>query len=293
MQASEGGNKCALAKVSSSSNAAANSLSKTQRLSPTDNAASKSRDDFGMQATTDQMTNDHLLMPSRVNLHESGLRRSPRLKEQAERRHEKAHVTWASNLPHVVTLFTLFSLVSDYKVTAPSYALSPNASYTDHMVSHIHELNELYDGTMNTVVSYAFSTVALDMSNNEVFTYTKALQQPDADKFVEAMGKEVNDHESRDHWEIVCRSTIPAGVKTIRAIWSFKRKQYPDGTLNKHKACLCAHGGMQQWGVSYWETYSPVVNMLTVRLLLALCNIHGLHSKSIDLSWSFLRLIWT
>ena len=118
--------------------------------------------------------------------------------------------------------------------------------------------------------------------------YTKALQQPDADKFVEAMGKEVNDHESRDHWEIVRRSTIPAGVKTIQAIWSFKHKRYPNGTLNKHKARLCAHGGMQQWGVSYWETYSPVVNMPTVRLLLALCNIHGLHSKSID----FLRRIW-
>jgi hypothetical protein len=70
-------------------------------------------------------------------------------------------------------------------------------------------------------------------------------------------------------------------MKTIQAIWSFKRKRFPDGTLNKYKARLCTHGGMQQWGVSYWETYSPVVNMLTVCLLLALCNIHGLHSKSI------------
>ena len=120
------------------------------------------------------------------------------------------------------------------------------------MVSCVHELNELYDGTMNTIVSYAFSTVALDMSNNKVFTYTKALQQPDADRFVEAMSKKVNYHESRDHWEIVLRhSTIPAGVKTIQAIWSFKRKRYPGGTLNKHKACLCAHSGMRQWGVSY------------------------------------------
>jgi hypothetical protein len=102
------------------------------------------------------------------------------------------------------------------------------------MVSHVHELNELYDGTMNTVVSYAFSTVALDMSNNEVFTYTKALQQPDADKFIEATGKEVNNHESCDHWEIIRRSTIPAGMKTIQEIWSFKRKRYPDRTLNKH-----------------------------------------------------------
>jgi hypothetical protein len=44
---------------------------------------------------------------------------------------------------------------------------------------------------------------------------------------------------------------------------------------------------MQQWGVSYWETYSPVVNMLSVRLLLALCNIHGLESKSIDFFLAF------
>jgi len=106
-------------------------------------------------------------------------------------------------------------------------------------------------------------------------------------EFIEAMGKEVNNHETRDHWEIVHCSTIPAGVKTIQAIWSFKRKRYPDGILNNHKAHHCAHGGMQQWGVSYWETYSPVVNMLTVRLLLALCHIHGLHSKSIDFALVF------
>ena len=76
-------------------------------------------------------------------------------------------------------------------------------------------------------------------------------------------------------------------MKTIQAIWSFKCKRYPDGTLNKHKAQLCVHGGMQQWGVSYWEAYSPVVNMLIVRLLLALCNIHGLESKSIDFILAF------
>jgi hypothetical protein len=44
---------------------------------------------------------------------------------------------------------------------------------------------------------------------------------------------------------------------------------------------------MQQWGVSHWETYSPVVNMLTVCHLLALCNIHGLESKPIDFILAF------
>jgi hypothetical protein len=71
------------------------------------------------------------------------------------------------------------------------------------------------------------------------------------------------------------------------SIWSFKRKQYSDGTLNKHKACLCAHGGMQTWGQNYWETYAPVVNWASVCILLAVAKIHGLSSKSIDFVLAF------
>ena len=56
----------------------------------------------------------------------------------------------------------------------------------------------------------------------------------------------------------------------------------PDGTISRYKARLCAHGGMQQWGVDYWETYAPVVNWTSVRVLLALAAIHNLESASID-----------
>ena len=83
------------------------------------------------------------------------------------------------------------------------------------------------------------------------------------------------------------RSDMPENTKTIMSIWSFKRKRYPDGTLNKHKARLCAHGGMQTWGTNYWETYAPVVNWASVRLLLAVAKIHKLPSKSIDFVLAF------
>jgi hypothetical protein len=200
---------------------------------------------------------------------------------------KKAHVTWASNLSRMIMLFTLYSLMSDIKIPMPSYTISLQATFAERAATRFHEVNELYDGMLNIICSYAFSAVALDMSNNKVFTYTKAMQQPDAPQFIEAMSKKICDHKSRDHWEIVKCSTIPPGNKTIQAIWSFKHKRYPDGTLNKHKAWLCAHSGMQQWGVLYWETYFPIVNMLTVCLLLALCNIHGLESKSIDFILAF------
>eukprot|EP00957_Ditylum_brightwellii_P004238 321999-Ditylum_brightwellii.AAC.1 len=78
------------------------------------------------------------------------------------------------------------------------------------------------------------------------------------------MEKEIDNHESRNHWTLVPRSSLPEKVKTIKVIWSFKCKRFPDGTSNEHKARLCAHGSMQQWGKNYWETYSPVLNMLTI-----------------------------
>ncbi len=113
------------------------------------------------------------------------------------------------------------------------------------------------------------------------------MKQDDQDKFIKAMQVEVEAHEERNNWTMVLRLTLPEGSKTLRAIWSFKQKHFPDGRLNKHKACLCAHGGMQQWGKNYWETYSPVVNMLSVCLLFAVAHIHGLDSKSIDFVLAF------
>ena len=70
-------------------------------------------------------------------------------------------------------------------------------------------------------------------------------------------------------------------------IWSFKRKRHPDGRLSKYKARLCCHGGQQQWGVQYWETYSPVVSWMAVRTLLVLAKIHNLHTQSIDFTLAF------
>ncbi len=76
-------------------------------------------------------------------------------------------------------------------------------------------------------------------------------------------------------------------AKLIQAIWSFKRKQLPDGTLVKHKARLCAHGRMHQCGTNYWETYSPVVDMVAVCLILLLARINKLDLKAIDFVLAF------
>eukprot|EP00957_Ditylum_brightwellii_P027891 2107422-Ditylum_brightwellii.AAC.1 len=59
-------------------------------------------------------------------------------------------------------------------------------------------------------------------------------------------------------------------------IWSFKRKRYAEGSLVKYKARLCCHGGQQQWGVSYYETYASVVSWPSVRTMMIMSKLYNL-----------------
>ena len=59
---------------------------------------------------------------------------------------------------------------------------------------------------------------------------------------------------------VIYLSELPKEEKLIIVIWSFKRKQSPDGMLLKYKARLCTHSRQQMWGENYWKTFSSVVN---------------------------------
>ena len=159
---------------------------------------------------------------------------------------------------------------------------NPRSSF-ERSMAHLSLATQHFDGTLNYVHPAAFLT----NSDNDTYSLSQMLKQDDKKSFIEAMMTEVQDHESREHWKLIPRSSMPKGSKTIMAIWSFKRKRFPDGRILKHKARLCAHGGMQQWGVDFWETYSPVVNWISVRTLFALSQVHGLESKSIDFVLAF------
>ena len=112
-----------------------------------------------------------------------------------------------------------------------------------------------------------------EKENNESHTFGQLLKQTDAAGFIHAITKEADDNDSHDHWDVVPLWEKPSDVKAILAIWDFKRKRFPDGRIIKHKAWLCAHGGMQQYGVNYWETYSPTVNWISVSFLMIVAQV--------------------
>eukprot|EP00978_Attheya_sp_CCMP212_P027208 scaffold90963_cov71-Attheya_sp.AAC.2 len=51
------------------------------------------------------------------------------------------------------------------------------------------------------------------------------LQQPDKAQFIEAMKKEVEAHEFREHWTAMLRKDLPKDAKTILSIWSFSNEK--------------------------------------------------------------------
>ena len=245
----------------------------------------------GETSATSSTTSCSDLIPDYVNLESSGARRSSRVRKVTS----KAAESYDAATRKMHALFSKFQFVGLTTLTsklreAHSDLENFNDSNNEHLNSAFstaldiyHRLNSHFDCTLNVFSTFAFASA----KHNDTYTFKEMMQQEDKGNFMEAMVKEVDDHVERRHWSMIPRSMMPAGMKTILAIWSVKRKRLPDGTITKWKARLCCHCGMQQWGVNYWETYAPVVCWASVRLILIITMISGLPTRSVDFVLAF------
>ena len=87
-------------------------------------------------------------------------------------------------------------------------------------------------------------------------------------------------------WEITDR---PYGCRPLGCKWVFKRKLRPDGTVEKYKARLVAKGYTQKEEHDFFDTYSPVARLTTIRVLLALSASHGFLVYQMDVKTAFLN----
>ena len=119
-------------------------------------------------------------------------------------------------------------------------------------------------------------------------TLKEALESPDRERFIEVMHKEIEQLESLQVWDVVPREKATQENKTIIAsTWAFKRKRYPDGSVKKLKARLCVRGDQQIAGFDYYETFSPVVQWTTIRLMLILSILLDLKTVQVDYTLAF------
>ena len=106
-------------------------------------------------------------------------------------------------------------------------------------------------------------------------------QAKDKEEWVNAMNDEYNSIMRNKTWELVefPKDKVPIGSK-----WLFKSKFKGGGSIDKLKARLFAKSYSQQEGIDFEETYAPVAELNTIRLLVALATkqkwrIHQLHVK--------------
>jgi Reverse transcriptase (RNA-dependent DNA polymerase) len=118
--------------------------------------------------------------------------------------------------------------------------------------------------------------------DNDCLYYGQATKANDRNNFRKAMSVKLKAHIDRGHWVKMPHKDLPKNVKPIKMVWSFKCKHRPDGSLLKHKVCLSIHRGMQEKGINFWETYSPVVRWSTIQLVLTLSITEDLWAWQID-----------
>jgi hypothetical protein len=113
----------------------------------------------------------------------------------------------------------------------------------------------------------------------------EALNSEFRDQWIAASKAEYESLVTREVWEEV---TLPKDRKALKSKWVFAYKENPDGTLKKFKARLVAAGYSQVEGIDYRETFSAVVKVQTVRILMALAVMYGLDIEQMDVATAFL-----
>ncbi|CAN0838583.1 Retrovirus-related Pol polyprotein from transposon TNT 1-94 [Linum grandiflorum] len=127
---------------------------------------------------------------------------------------------------------------------------------------------------------------SLFMTDSEPTSYEEAMQSLDASFWKEAAQSEIDSIKSNHTWEL---TDLPKLCKSLGNKWIFKKKLRPDGSVERYKARLVIKGYTQKPGLDFFDTYSPVTKISTIRVLFAIASILRMTVHQMDVKTAFLN----
>ncbi|KAL0339923.1 UNVERIFIED_CONTAM: Retrovirus-related Pol polyprotein from transposon TNT 1-94 [Sesamum radiatum] len=158
--------------------------------------------------------------------------------------------------------------------------VNPNSASLSHEESDIPRRSK----RARVVKDFGSDFVTYNIEDDPV-TFKDAMASLEAKQWKEAVKSEMDSIVSNGSWVLV---DLPPGCTTIGCKWIFKKKLKPDGSIDKFKARLVAKGFKQKEGIDYFDTYSPVARLTTIRVLIALASVYNLSIHQMDVKTAFL-----
>ncbi|KAL0344848.1 UNVERIFIED_CONTAM: Retrovirus-related Pol polyprotein from transposon TNT 1-94 [Sesamum radiatum] len=121
---------------------------------------------------------------------------------------------------------------------------------------------------------------------NEPRTINEALSSPEAPFWKEAINSEIESIMQNHTWELM---DLPPGSTPLGCKWILKRKYKADGSIDKYKARLVAKRFKQKEGLDFFDTYSPVTRITSIRVLIAIAALYDLEIHQMDVKTAFLN----
>lgn len=138
----------------------------------------------------------------------------------------------------------------------------------------------------NLAATVCFVTAYVASSNDpDTLRYDQAILDSDWPGFRDAMAVEISALEAEGTWDVVPKSEAQSH-KILPGTWTFRRKRHPNGRVKKLKARFCVWGDLQETNP---QTYAPVVQWSTVRLLMHLALFFSYKTRCIDFSNAFVQ----
>ncbi|TYK04613.1 hypothetical protein E5676_scaffold351G00170 [Cucumis melo var. makuwa] len=114
----------------------------------------------------------------------------------------------------------------------------------------------------------------------------EALSSIDANLWQEAINDEMDSLESNRIWHLV---DLPLSCKAIGCKWVLRKKLNSDGSVDKYTARLVAKGFRQRKNMNFFDTFSAITRIISIRVLFAIATLNNLLVHQMDVKIALLN----